>query len=277
MICKIETSKLRMVEIKEVKDETVGMKSFLFYDELCRVAKPGQFVMVWIPGVDEVPMSLSFIDDHLLSGISVENVGAATEALHSKVVGEVIGIRGPFGSYFSTIKGKVVLVGGGTGIAPLIPLAEALKKSGANVTFILGFKSSKELVFLDRVKALLTDKKDRLLVATEDGSCGEKCLATDLLEVLLGRENFEIVYTCGPELMMRKVFEVADRRSISVQVCLERIVRCGVGLCGSCVMGKFRVCKEGLVLSSEQIREVLEEFGKYKRDFDGRRIIFKSC
>lgn len=271
MSYQVGNSRLRMVKIEDVKEETATIKSFLFHDRLCRVAKPGQFVMIWIPEVDEVPMSLSFINDHLLSGVSVKRVGEATEALHGKAVGDVVGIRGPFGSYFSPVNGRVALVGGGTGIAPLLPLAEVLKESGTTITLVLGFKTCKEIFFSDRIRKLLSDKKHKILVATEDGSCGQKGLATDVLEDLLRRERFGMVYTCGPELMMRKIFEIADEHDIPIQACLERIIRCGVGLCGSCVVGKFRVCKEGLVLSSEQIREVLDEFGKCKRDFDGRR------
>ena len=261
----------RIVQIEDIREETATIKTFFFRDKLCRLAKPGQFVMVWIPEVDEVPMSLSFMNDFGLSGVTVERVGEATEALHGKAIGDIIGIRGPFGNFFRPVNEKVALIGGGTGLAPLLPLIEVLKESGATITFVLGFKTSREMFFLGRVQGLLADKKHRILMTTEDGSHGQKGLATDILESLLRGERFHTIYTCGPEPMMRKVFDIAEERNIHVQVCFERIIRCSVGLCGSCVIGKFRVCKEGLVLSSEELREVLDEFGRFKRDFDGRR------
>jgi len=270
-----KASSLRMVKIEDVRRETPMVKTFLFRDRFCRAAKPGQFVMIWLPGVDEVPMSLSLIDSSGLSGVTVKNVGEATTALHGKVAGDVIGVRGPFGNGFKPAAGRIVLVGGGTGVASLLSLAESLKGRASSMVFLVGFKSKRELFLIDRLKELSSGGKCNLVVATEDGSYGEKGLVTDFLDALLARERFSMVYTCGPELMMRKVFDIAETRRIPVQACLERIIKCGVGLCGSCVIGCYRVCGEGLVLSSEQLREVKDEFGAFKRDFDGRRIPFK--
>ena len=74
--------------------------------------------------------------------------------------------------------------------------------------------------------------------------------------------------------MMRKVFDLAESHGLQLQVCMERIVHCSLGLCGSCVIGRFRVCKDGLILSSEQLREVVDEFGVFKRGLDGRKTYF---
>lgn len=268
-----KASNYRMVKIEDVRKETSTVRTFLFRDGLCKSAKPGQFVMIWILGTDEIPMSLSFIDASGLSGVTVENVGEATEALHEKVAGDIIGVRGPFGNGFKPVDGRVALVGGGTGIASLLPLAESLKDNASSIVFLIGFRTG-ELLLLDRLKELTSDRRHNLILATEDGSYGKKGLVTDFLEALLVKESFDMIYTCGPEPMMRKVFDIAETKHIPVQACLERIIKCGVGLCGSCVIGKHRVCREGLVLSSEQLREIKDEFGMFRRDFDGRKMPF---
>jgi dihydroorotate dehydrogenase electron transfer subunit len=98
------------VKIEDIKQETSKVKTFRFQDKLCSKAKPGQFIMVWIPDVDEVPMSLSDISSHACS-ISVKKVGAATKALHQRKIDDYKGIRGPFGSGFSFVGVKVMVVG----------------------------------------------------------------------------------------------------------------------------------------------------------------------
>jgi len=97
-------------------------------------------------------------------------------------------------------------------------------------------------------------------------------LATEPLEKLLEKERFNVIYTCGPERMMRKVFDLAQKRKIAMEASLERLMRCGIGLCGSCVIGKYRVCKDGPVFTAAQLSEVTNEFGYSKLGFDGSRI-----
>lgn len=264
----------RTVRIKGTKLESSTVKSFTFDDKRCRGAKPGQYVMIWISGIDEIPTSLSAINHIGLSKITVKKIGEATRALHGKRIGDKIGVRGPFGSGFKPICGRVVVVGGGIGVAPLIPLTEDLVGLEADVVFVLGVKTKKETLFLNELQTLLLNKSNRIIVTTEDGSSGLKGLATDVLEGLFDEMEFDMVYTCGSELMMRKVFDIAEKHEVPIQACMERIIRCSVGLCGSCVIGKIRVCKNGPVLTSEQLREVLDEFGKFKRDFDGSKINF---
>ena len=263
----------RAVRIENIEDDTSRVKTFTFRDELCRHAKPGQYIMLWVQGVDEIPLSLSAINHRGLSSVTVEKVGEATAALHSRKVGELVSLRGPYGNSFQPTEGNVFVVCGGCGLAPLLPLTEDLTKFGSEVTLIIGAKTRKEIISLTKVKPLL-EKKGKLIITTEDGSYGLKGLATTPLEELLTKNTFTMVYTCGPELMMRRVFEISEDKKVRVQACFERIIRCSLGLCGSCVVGKFRVCKDGPIFSSEQLREVLDEFGRYKRNFDGSRVHF---
>jgi dihydroorotate dehydrogenase electron transfer subunit len=111
-----------------------------------------------------------------------------------------------------------------------------------------------------------------ILSTTEDGSYGVRCLATEPLEALLEKEKFDIVYSCGPELMVRKVFDITEKRGLPMEASLERLMRCGIGLCGSCVIGKYRVCRDGPVFNASQLSEVKDEFGVSKLGFDGNRI-----
>ena len=230
--------------------------------------------MVWLPGIDEIPMSLSMINHLGLSRITVGKIGEATKAFHELKIGDRLGLRGPFGNWFIPYQGRVMVVGGGTGVAPLIPLIKDLVGLETDITFVLGAKTKKELLFLDELQKLFHNKSCKIIVTTNDGSMGLKGLVSDVLENLFKEKNYDMVYTCGSEPMMRKVFDISEKYKTSIQTCVERIIRCSIGLCGSCIIGKFRICKDGPILTSKQLREVLDEFGKFKRDFDGKRISF---
>ena len=121
-------NRMRIIEIVGSQKENPTVKTFTFVDKLCGKAEPGQFVMVWIPGVDEIPMSLSAISVEGRSSITVNGVGEASRALNQKEKGDQIGIRGPFGNGFVPAGGNVMVVGGGTGLSPLMPLTEKLAK-----------------------------------------------------------------------------------------------------------------------------------------------------
>lgn len=264
-------NRLRIVKIEDIKQETPKVKSFTFKDKLCSKARPGQFIMVWIPDVDEVPMSLSGISPHACS-ISVKNVGEATKALHQRKIGDLIGIRGPFGNGFRIVDGKVMVVGGGTGMVSLMPLVESLVKEDVKVTFLLGAKTRNELLFMNKLQVLLSKMKGRFEATTEDGSYGSKGVVTDLAEKYLAKEKCDMIYTCGSEPMMYKMLLLSEPFHTPLQASLERLMRCAIGICGTCVIGKFRICKDGPVFTGEQLSEVKEEFGHYKRAFNGRKV-----
>ncbi len=268
-----EYSRLRIVRIADARGDNPTVRTLTFNDALCSEATPGQFIMVWIPGVDEVPMSLSVIGPGTLAGITVRRVGEATAALHMKKEGDIIGIRGPFGNGFRPVAGRVMLVAGGTGVAPLIPLAERLAQMGADVTFILGAKTEGDLPSISRLHSVLKRAGSEAIVTTEDGSVGVKGLPTDLVEAMLGNERFDVLYTCGPEMLMRKVFDAAERHGVPLQASLERYIKCGIGLCGQCVLDPLglRICVEGPVFDTEVLRRTVD-FGRYSRDASGKRV-----
>jgi len=254
-----------------VKTESPTVKTFTFKDRLCAKAKPGQFLMLWIPRVDEIPLSIMNVEGHKAS-VTVKAVGEATRTLHKMKSGEIVGLRGPFGNNFTQNSGRVLMVGGGTGTAPLLFLAKKLAAKAKRLALVIGAKTKTELLFLNPLEALCTEQST--IAATEDGSYGLKCLATEPLDKLLNKEKFDMIYACGPEPMIRQVFNLTEKRHIAMEASLERLMRCGIGLCGSCVIGKYRVCRDGPVFTAAQLREVKDELGISKLGFDGNRIPF---
>lgn len=260
----------RTIKVTATTNETPETKTLHFRDRRCAHASPGQYAMLWIPGVDEVPMSLSKTGPGDLAAVTVQRVGEATTAIHSLNRGDRLGLRGPFGKGFTPRKGNSLLVAGGNGLAPLIPLAEHLKRLGCTITLAYGAKTASMLHPLKPLQTLL--ETGSIIIATEDGTAGVRGPITEAVEELLNTNRFEAVYTCGPEPMMRKVFNLTEKKGLPLQASVERIIKCSIGLCGSCMLGRFRICREGPVLSSEQLREVLDEFGVYTRGFDGNPI-----
>ena len=258
---------IRMVRIEKVIDESKSVRSFIFKDGLSSDAIAGQFLMVWIPSIDELPMSVMVPYDYSngYSAISVRKQGYSSTALYSMEEGEYIGVRGPYGRGFSIKDGNILLVGGGTGLVPLLRLCKQARK--ARITLIMGARSKDEVIYEQLARSILK-RDDRIIITTDDGSYGVKGFATDAMQDLLAKEEFDMIYTCGPEKMMYKVIDLADRYGIDAEASLERIMKCGIGLCSSCCLGKYILCKDGPVLSKEEIL-ASKEFGRYYRDKSG--------
>jgi dihydroorotate dehydrogenase electron transfer subunit len=224
-------------------------------------ATAGQFVMIWIPGIDEIPMSLSYIGKE--TAITVEKVGEATEALHQMKEGDKVGIRGPYGKGFEIVGSKALFVAGGTGIAPLLPL---IKKYEGEKHVVLGARTKELLLFIDELEEISS-----LHISTDDGSLGFKGFASDLAGEIMEKEEFDIVYTCGPEIMMKKVLDLCLEKSVQMQASLERYMKCGVGICDSCAIDGYHVCKDGPVFDSNILAKI-KDFGKWKRNEAGRKV-----
>jgi len=255
----------KVIEILETRIESPDVKTIKF--DYKGDINPGQFLMIWIPKVDEIPMSVSYINKKV-KGITFKRVGNATKELFKLNVGDRIGIRGPYGNGFSIIGNNILFVGGGTGIAMIAPSVESGKKRNIKTTVLLGVKNKNELFFENRIKKTGT----YLLVSTEDGSYGYKGFVTSLANEIISKNKFDQILTCGPELMMKKLFEISN--NISFQASLERYMKCGFGLCGQCCVGKgLRVCKEGPVFDEATLKKI-KDFGIYKRDGSGKKIKF---
>ena len=264
-----EAEAMRVVKLTKVKEEARGMRSLHFADERCSEGAPGQYVMIWNPAAKEVPMSLASIGEDGKVLVVVRPVGDSTEALCRMSAGDKIGLRGPFGNGYTVQGSSPLLVAGGTGAASLKPLAEEMVAMGLKPTFILGARSKDQLLLKESLESLLGEN---LLTATDDGSHGYRGYASTYAMQLLKKNKFDMIYTCGPEIMMAAVFQVAEERGVPMQASLDRYIKCAVGLCGSCGLGPYRVCKDGPVFSSEQLREVQDEFGKRRMDPSGRAV-----
>jgi dihydroorotate dehydrogenase electron transfer subunit len=255
-----------------VQTESATVKTFTFKDNECAKGLPGQFLMLWIPGVDEIPLSILDANKDDTVSVAVKNVGEATATLHKAKVSDIVGVRGPFGSSFTDVKGRALMIGGGTGVVPLFFLTKKLIASTEGLTFVQGAKTKNELLFFDKLKTMDKNMNIRLITSTEDGTCGTTGLCTTPLKQILAKEKFEMIYACGPEPMVHKVFELAENQNANLEASLERLMRCAIGICGTCVIGKYRVCKDGPVFTAKQLREAKTEFGISKHDFDGRKI-----
>lgn len=246
--------------IKKVIEEAAGIKSFILPCKLN--AKPAQFVMVWVPGVDAKPIGVSYQDDGSF-GITVSAIGPWSRKLCSMKEGDLLGFMGPYGNHFKLEGENVVMIGGGYGTALLILLAEQALKNNVKARIIVGARSEKYIIYRERIKRMGLD----VLYTTDDGSFGEKGYNTDVLERLLKEEKVDKVYSCGPELMEKKVVETCIANGVPSETSIERYMKCGFGICGACCMdarGK-RVCVEGTVYSGKEAMKLIE-FGEYHRD-----------
>lgn len=252
-----------ILPIRRIKTETSQIKTFTFNYDLGAV--PGQFIMLWIPGVDQIPLSISRQNNKGFE-LSVMKVGEGTKNLFKMKTRDKLGISGPYGKGFSIKeKSNIILVGGGCGSAPLRFLAEEARKTKCKITFITGAGTSKEVLFK---KAL----PGSCLISTDDGSEGHKGFTTDILEKKLLKKNNKIdkVYSCGPEIMMKKVVNICYKYKVSCEVSLERYMKCGFGICGQCSVDPegLCVCQDGPVFSESKVRKI-KEFGNYYRDKAG--------
>ncbi|MFH1773850.1 MAG: dihydroorotate dehydrogenase electron transfer subunit [Methanobacteriota archaeon] len=258
---------MQAAKIKKIIQETPRIKTFMFDMEVD--ATPGQFGMFWIPGLDEKPMSLSHTSG--LLGVTVLKLGPFSSKMHKMKEGDLLGVRAPLGKGFNVHGKKILVVGGGSGIAPLAPLAEKALKEGKRVTAIVGALTKAELLFVDRMR----NAGAEVLIATDDGTAGTKGFTTDVLREVLKEKSFDQCFTCGPEIMMLKVLQQAKEKDIPTQVSLHRYIKCGIGICGHCVMDEtgFRVCKEGPTFRDKEMEKTIE-FGKYWRNASCTKIYF---
>ena len=256
-----------IVTIEKVIDETPSVRTLVFSDAVMPNVLPGQFAMVWIPGINELPMSVMISQESGKAAFTVRKHGLASTGLFNIPSGGKIGIRGPYGNAFDIKSGKLLLVGGGTGLVPMMRLLTFLKPTD-DVTVLIGAKSKNEVFFESLANDLLKNNLHNVIVSTDDGSYGENGFVTDVVEKLVNESHFDAVYTCGPEKMMYKTVQSAHSRGIFVQASLERMMKCGVGICGSCCVGEDLACKDGTIFDGNHLSKN-EEFGHSHRNKAG--------
>ncbi len=255
-ICKTDIP--QMLEISDIVQEGKRQKSFFFKHSIN--CKPGQFLMVWIPGIDEKPMAVSYWKKNEFAFTS-QAIGIWTNALDKMKKGDKFGIRGPYGNCFSA-KPSSCVVAGGVGMASVSTLINILK----NPVIINGARSKDYLIYINRYK------NKNMIVTTDDGSYGRKGFTTQALEEILTKNRkIKTVYTCGPEIMMKKVFEICQKYNVECEASLERYMKCSFGICGACMINDKILCIDGPIFNSSQLNK-LSEFGKYARIKTGRKV-----
>ena len=219
---------------------------------------PGQFVEVRIDDSPSTmlrrPISINYVDrDANELWLLVALVGDGTRRLGSLSAGDTLNCVLPLGNGFTMANRpdeRILLVGGGVGVAPLLYFGERLKAVGAVPTFLLGARSASDLLMLDRFQAIGT-----VAVTTEDGSMGEKGFVTN--HSLLQQATFDRISTCGPKPMMVAVARYAAQANIPCEASLENLMACGLGACLCCVEktvdGNLCVCTEGPVFDTRRL------------------------
>lgn len=260
----------KVLKIKRVIDDTPTVKTFIF-DWKVRDEMPGQFMMLW-NFQDEKPMSISMIDpsNHEL-GLSIRDVGPFTHEVHKLREGDQLGLRGPYGRGFEIKGSKVLAVGGGIGMAPVAAFTEEAVSRGVEVDTITAATTKEEILFQERLETAGASVKP----ATDDGSYGFCGFATDLAEILIREEDYDMMVVCGPEIMMKKLLDVSDEYSLPSQFSMERYMKCALGICGQCCVDDtgWRVCAEGPVFWERELKQI-SEFGRYRRDASGVKHVF---
>jgi dihydroorotate dehydrogenase electron transfer subunit len=264
LVLDITRNKTEMVKIESITKLSPEIKSFKIKSErISKMYRPGMFVVLWLPDIDFLPMSISQIEGNLIE-ITVQKIGEGTEKLFELNEGDKLGIRGPFGNSWNyEDASNILIVGGGMGIAALTSLIEPLKQNKKNLYCTIGAKDKVSLIFADRLINLIPNT----MCSTDDGSFGQKCYVTDTIEDIITNNNIDMIITCGPEVMMKKVLDLAESKNIQIQASLERKMKCGVGVCGSCCVGEnndVSVCKDGPIFTSEQLKKI-PQFGSYEK------------
>jgi NAD(P)H-flavin reductase len=227
---------------------------------------PGQFNMLYHLGAGEVPISISGDPEkprHLVH--TIRAVGNVTQLLQTYRPGDILGVRGPFGTPWPLAAAKgsdIVIVAGGLGLAPLRPVIYQVlshRTQYGNVEIIYGARSPREMLYrleLERWRG----RFDVRVHATVDSAGPEWRGNVGVVTNLISRARFDAPHTkalvCGPGVMMRFTIQELTRLGLKprdIFVSLERNMQCGLGLCGHCQLGPFFVCKDGPVFSYDRV------------------------
>ena len=253
---------LRVTSVQRLHERYVLLR--LTHDDSLPEMLPGQFVEVRVDDSPSTflrrPISINFVDREKNElWLLVATVGDGTRRLAQLQPDDTLNCMLPLGNGFSMPKNycnhntgasKVLLVGGGVGVAPLLYLGATLKEHGLEPTFLLGARMSKDLLMLDEFR-----RYGRVFVTTEDGSEGEKGFVTQ--HSLLQKDQFTLIQTCGPTPMMKAVARFAAQADVACEVSLENMMACGLGACLCCVEktveGNLCVCKDGPVFDTKRL------------------------
>ena len=246
---------LKVVSVKQIHARYVLIR--LTDDNPLPEMLPGQFVEVRVDGSPSTflrrPISINFVDrTNNELWLLVATVGEGTKALAKLQAGDSLNCVLPLGNGFTPARTgeKVLLIGGGVGVAPLLYMGAEMQQAGIEPTFLLGARTAQDLLMTD-----IFNRYGRVYVTTEDGSEGEKGFVTN--HSILEQEQFDRISTCGPTPMMKAVARLAKEKGIHCEASLENLMACGLGACLCCVEktteGNVCVCKDGPVFDVQRL------------------------
>ena len=250
----------RVFPLVEVVREAEDVVTLWFEGDLA--IRAGQFVMVWLPRLDEKPFVVSWLKPGRF-GVTARRRGPFTSALVDLAPGAKVGVRGPYGNGFD-VEAPLVLVAGGVAVATVAPLKDLYPES----RLIYGARTKAELIWRDRFPDMT--------VCTDDGSEGLHGFPTEPLRETLETERPAAVCVCGPEAMMVAALRECEAAGAPMQAGLERHMKCGFGVCGQCACGDRLVCQDGPVFDSAALRR-MEEFGRTAMLKSGRVVDVADC
>lgn len=239
---------MKVIRSRIVENTLVSNKIFKLSAEFYGEINPGQFFM--LKTLDNSFLLPRPISVHDVNENQVEFLyraeGVGTTKISNMKAGDELQLFGPLGNGFNLdeLQGRVAVVSGGIGIAPLLYLT---KKLGNKADVFLGFKDY--VYTVDKFKKFAGD----VWIVTEDGSIGEKGFVTDYIDY----SKYDTIVTCGPEIMMNKIMSSCKEQNVKCYVSLERRMACGMGVCLGCTVmtkdGNKRACKDGPVFSIEEL------------------------
>ncbi|MDY6934185.1 MAG: dihydroorotate dehydrogenase electron transfer subunit [Spirochaetota bacterium] len=250
-----------MIGITTDKPEKICSDHFLLRIDVPNVlSSPGQFVNIRIGDQTDPllrrPFSIHNHKDNIIE-IVFRVVGKGTRLLSNYENLGKVDIIAPLGNGFTLIEGgRALIIGGGVGNAPLYYLAELLKRRDIHVTFLYGARS-KEYVYLQNKYESVAS---RFVLTTDDGTDGRKGIVSDVAEELFQKEDFDIIYVCGPNAMIGSVIDLLNKLSIPtpIEISVETYFGCGIGICYGCtidtLVGQKRACVDGPVFDGRIIR-----------------------
>lgn len=229
--------------------------------------RPGQFTMLYLPGVGEIPISVSGdAEDHRRLVHTIRGVGPVSRALASRKAGDTIGVRGPFGSAWPTTRAEgldVLVIAGGLGLAPVRPILYHLLRHRAlygAVALLYGTRRPEDILFERELREWRSRLDLQVLVTVDQADPswrGPVGVVTPLVDGASFDPFHSLAFVCGPEIMMRLVSGALIGRGIDpghIYVSLERNMKCAIGLCGHCQLGPLFICKDGPVVRFDAIR-----------------------
>lgn len=221
---------------------------------------PGNFAQLHINTKPDVflrrPISILDVDyKERIVSFYIKAIGKGTRHLGTYKKGDKVNIIYPLGNAFSIPEKakKVLMIGGGSGIAPFILLGKELKERSISATILLGGRTKNDILLTEEF-----GKYANVLITTEDGSLGEKGRVTDHSIFKQKDFDFDMIHNCGPDPMMKAIAQIAINKNISCEASLENMMACGFGACLCCVTptdkGNLRVCMEGPVFNVKNLR-----------------------